>query len=86
MPHSQAQRRTLVKPMSFAYSLKHCRHMFRLYFRMIPHLLLHTRLQHGNTGVKWLEQQSAADCNKFRVAPCRIKSHPCPQRRAGLWH
>ena len=51
---SQAQCHTLMKPISFAYSLKHCRHMFRLYFRMMPHLLLHTRLQRGNTGVRGL--------------------------------
>ena len=45
LPWDKELHRTLMKPMSLAYSLKHCRHMFRLYFRMIPHLLLHTRLQ-----------------------------------------
>lgn len=37
--------RTLMKPMSLAYSLKHWRQMFRLYLRMMPPWLLHTRLQ-----------------------------------------
>ena len=36
---------TFMKPMSLAYSRKHCRHTFRPYFRMSPHWLLHTRLQ-----------------------------------------
>ena len=37
-------RRTFTKPMSLAYSRKHCLQMFRLYLRMIPHWFPHTRL------------------------------------------
>ena len=40
-----ALQRTFTKPMSLAYSRKHCLQMFRLYLRMIPHWLAHTRLQ-----------------------------------------
>ena len=36
--------RTFTKPMSLAYSRKHCLQMFRLYLRMIPHWFPHTRL------------------------------------------
>ena len=42
-------RRTFTKPMSLAYSRKHCLQMFRLYLRMIPHWFAHTRLR-GRTG------------------------------------
>ena len=37
-------RRTFTKPISLAYSRKHCLQMFRLYLRMIPHWFPHTRL------------------------------------------
>ncbi len=37
--------RTLMKPMSAAFSRKHWRQMFSPYLRMIPWLLLHTRLR-----------------------------------------
>ena len=39
--------RTFTKPMSLAYSRKHCLQMFRLYLRMIPHWFAHTRLLKG---------------------------------------
>ena len=35
---------TFTKPMSLAYSRKHCLQMLRLYLRMIPHWFAHTRL------------------------------------------
>ena len=35
---------TFTKPMSLAYSRKHCLQMLRLYLRMIPHWFEHTRL------------------------------------------
>ncbi len=38
-------RPTLIKPISLEYSRKHCRQMFRPYFRIRPHWLEHTRLQ-----------------------------------------
>lgn len=37
--------RTFTKPMSLAYSRKHCLQMFRLYLRMIPHWFAQTRLR-----------------------------------------
>ena len=42
--------RTFTKPMSLAYSRKHCLQMFRLYLRMIPHWFAHTRLLKGRGG------------------------------------
>ena len=42
--------RTFTKPMSLAYSRKHCLQMFRLYLRMIPHWFAHTRLLEGRGG------------------------------------
>ena len=36
---------TLMKPMSLAYSRKHCRQMLRPYLRISPHWLEQTRLQ-----------------------------------------
>ena len=35
----------MTKPMSLAYSRKHCLQMFRLYLRMIPHWFAQTRLR-----------------------------------------
>ena len=50
--------RTFTKPMSLAYSRKHCLQMFRLYLRMIPHWFAHTRLLKGRGGrvriVRWV--------------------------------
>lgn len=36
---------TFTKPMSLAYSRKHCLQMLRLYLRMMPHWFAHTRLR-----------------------------------------
>ena len=41
-------RRTLTKPMSLEYSLKHCRHRLIAYFLISPCRLPHTRLRKGN--------------------------------------
>lgn len=41
---------TFTKPMSLAYSRKHCLQMLRLYLRMIPHWFAHTRLLREGEG------------------------------------
>lgn len=47
-----ALQRTFTKPMSLAYSRKHCLQMFRLYLRMIPHWFEHTRLLMEGEGTR----------------------------------
>lgn len=43
---------TFTKPMSLAYSRKHCLQMLRLYLRMIPHWFEHTRLLMEGEGTR----------------------------------
>jgi hypothetical protein len=43
---------TFTKPMSLAYSRKHCLQMLRLYLRMIPHWFAHTRLLREGEGAR----------------------------------
>lgn len=52
--HTLAVELTFLKPISLAYSRKHCRQMFRPYFRIIPWLLEQARLKRTETE-SWLQ-------------------------------
>lgn len=45
MTASSSDQSSFLKPISLAYSRKHCLHMLMLYFRIIPWRLEHARLQ-----------------------------------------